>query len=342
MPGGVVRPKVDLMQSQKILITGGAGYIGLHLVLALQEAGYQPVVVDNLQRGRFDLIPHGTPFYNLDFTDVAALTALCQEIRPQAVFHVGARLSVEESTKIPLAYYHTNVTGTLSVCEAVKASGVPHLIFSSTCCVYGNPDTSDKPVDEDTALHPCSPYGHSKAMGEQIIRDAARDADFSYVVLRYFNVTGADAKLRAGPYTDQPVLLVDRVCQAICGDLPYLTVNGTDYPTADGTAVRDYIHVSDIANAHIAALQHLQKGKESGTYNCGYGKGISVKQILDTAKRVSGVDFPVEYGPRRSGDMAAIEADTTRILSIGWEPKHDDLNEMIGSALRWYKQQTGR
>lgn len=330
------------MNTQKILVIGGAGYIGLHMVLALQEAGYQPVVIDNLQRGRFDLLPHGVPFFNVDLTDAKALTDFCLEHKPQAVFHLAARLSVEESTKIPLAYYETNVKGTLNVCEAVKAAGIDHLIFSSTCCVYGNPDTSDKPVDETSPLSPCSPYGHSKAMGEQIIRDAATESGFSYVILRYFNVTGADAQLRAGPYTEQPVLLVDRVCQAICGDLTHLTVNGTDYPTPDGTAVRDYIHVSDIAGAHIAALKYLQKGKDSGTFNCGYGKGISVKQIIDTAKRVSGVDFPVQYGPRRSGDMAAIEADTTRIRAMGWVPQHEDLDEMIGSALRWYKQQTGR
>lgn len=330
------------MTEQTILLTGGVGYIGLHTVLALQAAGFRPVVVDNLQRGRKQLLDAGVTFHQVDICDTQALTDVCRLEKPAAVIHLAARLSVEESTQIPLEYYDTNVVGTVSVCRAVRDAKVPHLVFSSTCCVYGNTDGT-KPVDEATPLNACSPYGASKAMAEQVITDVGPISNFTSVTLRYFNVAGADAQLRAGPYTDKPILLIDRVCQAVCGDLSHLTVNGTDYATPDGTAIRDYVHVADIADAHVQAIRYLQAGGASATFNCGYGTGISVAQIIEAAKRISGVDFTVEYGPRRAGDIAAIAANTSAIRNImGWTPRHDDLDTLITSAINWYKAQTGR
>ncbi len=333
--------KVRFMNT-KILLTGGAGYIGLHTVLALQDAGYTPVIVDDLSRGRPDLVPTGVTLHNVSITDTNALTNVCLSEKPAAIVHLAALLSVEESTKIPLDYYNTNVAGTLSVCRAMDAAKIPHLVFSSTCCVYGDMPSGVQ-VSENTPRAPYSPYGKSKAMAEQIIEDAHAQMNLSYVILRYFNVAGADTNLRAGPYTENPTLLIDRVSQVIGGALPNLTVNGTDYPTPDGTAVRDYIHVADIAGAHVAALKYLDKGGASAAFNCGYGRGLSVKQILDTAKKVSGVDFPVVYGPRRDGDVAMIAANTSGIRDVmGWEPQHDDLDQMISSALHWYRHATGR
>lgn len=326
--------------SKIVLVTGGAGYIGLHTVLALREAGYRPVVVDDLSRGRRDLLPAHVPLHIMDIGDTAALAELCEAIQPHAIMHLAARLSVEESTQIPLDYYKTNVDGTISVCRAAVLAKVPHLIFSSTCCVYGN---ANGVVTEQTPLDPCSPYGASKAMAERIIMDAAQTHGFTYSILRYFNVTGADAQLRAGPYTQQPVLLVDRLAQSVYGDRDGIIVNGTDYDTADGTAVRDYIHVSDIAQAHMDCMRMLEKGGHSAIFNCGYGRGLSVRQMVDAAKQTSGVDFAVQYGPRRAGDIAAIEADCSLIKNkTGWTPQHDQVETMIGSVLDWYKLQTGR
>jgi UDP-glucose 4-epimerase len=328
------------MTEKTILVTGGAGYIGLHAILALQEAGYQPVAVDDLSRGRKDLLPAGVPLYTFDINDTEKLTALCREIKPVAIFHLAARLSVEESTQIPLSYYQTNVAGTISVCKAMVAAQVPHMVFSSTCCVYGE---AGGIVDEATPLAAYSPYGASKAMAERVIVDAAAAHGFTYATLRYFNVTGADLQMRAGPYTHTPVLLVDRIAQAVYGDLPHLTVHGTDYATADGTAIRDYIHVTDLVVAHIDALNYLVSGKESTAFNCGYGRGLSVKQMIDAAKEISKVDFPVHFGPRRAGDIAEIAANCSMIKNrTGWTPRYDTVEDMIGTVLSWYKQQTGR
>lgn len=333
-------PSSQTPSAKIVLVTGGAGYIGLHTVLALRDAGYRPVVVDDLSRGRRNLLPANVPLHVMDICDTQNLAELCGAIRPHAVFHLAARLSVEESTKIPLDYYKTNVDGTISVCQAMKMANVPHLVFSSTCCVYGE---AGGEVDENTPVNGYSPYGTSKAMAEKIITDVAPVNDFTFATLRYFNVTGADAQLRAGPYTQQPVLLVDRIAQAVYGDLSGLTVNGTDYNTVDGTAVRDYIHVSDIAQAHIAALRYLEQGGNSEIFNCGYGQGLSVKQMVDAAQKISQTDFSVEYGPRRAGDIASIQANCNKIKTkTGWTPQHDQIDTMIGSVLDWYGTQTGR
>ena len=324
----------DLPKNKTILLTGGAGYVGLHTLYALQDAGYRPVIVDNLARGRRDLVPADIDLHAIDINDTVSLTELCLAIRPQAIIHLAALLSVEESTRIPLDYYHVNVSGTVSVCRAMVAAQVPHLVFSSTCCVYGHIDGH---VDETAPLNPYSPYGVSKMMAERVIADAAQVHGFSYSMLRYFNVAGADPLLRAGPYTDQPVLLTDRICQAVHQDIPHLTVNGTDYATPDGTAVRDYVHVSDIAQAHVQVLSYLQQGGMSQIFNCGYGQGLSVQDMVLAAKRISQVDFPVHYGPRRAGDVAAIAADCSQIKALtGWQPQRDTVEDMLGDALSWY------
>ncbi|HEY1096839.1 MAG TPA: UDP-glucose 4-epimerase GalE [Alphaproteobacteria bacterium] len=323
-----------------VLVTGGAGYIGLHTVLALREAGYRPVVVDDLSRGRRQLLPSHVPLHVIDICDTQNLAELCGAIQPHAVMHLAARLSVEESTKLPLDYYKTNVDGTISVCRAMAMARVPHLVFSSTCSVYGE---AGGEVNEDTPVNAYSPYGASKVMAEQIIRDGAKAHGFTYATLRYFNVTGADSQLRAGPYTQDPFQLVDRIAQAVYGDVQGLTVNGTDYPTEDGTAVRDYIHVSDIAQAHLAALRYLEKGGSNEIFNCGYGQGLSVQHMVDSARKISQVDFPVTYGARRAGDIAEIQANADKIKTkTGWQPQHDQVDTMIGSVLDWYAAQTGR
>lgn len=317
-----------------ILVTGGAGYIGSHMVLALLDAGEAVVVLDDLSTGFRWAVPEAAVFVQGDVSDSALVTQTVQQYGIDAVIHFAARIVVPDSVADPLGYYLANTVKTRALLEAVVAAGVPHFIFSSTAAVYGMVGT--EPVDEDTALNPISPYGRSKLMSEWMMRDAGAAFPLHYVALRYFNVAGADPQGRSGQSTAGATHLIKVACEAALGKRSGLHVFGTDYETPDGTCLRDYIHVSDLAAAHLDALAHLRAGGESGIFNCGYGRGYSVLEVVETVKAVSGVDFPVTYSPRRAGDPAAIVAASDRIQAqLGWAPKLDDLPTIVAHALDW-------
>jgi len=320
-----------------VLVTGGAGYIGSHMVLALLDAGEKVVVVDDLSTGNRDAVPQSAKLVVGDVGDEALVEKILREHAVEAVTHFAAKVVVPDSVADPLGYYHANTAKTRVLLAAVVHAGVKRFVFSSTAAVYGNPDTN--PVDEDARLKPESPYGTSKLMSEWILRDAATAHGLSAVVLRYFNVAGADPAGRAGQSTPNATHLIKVACEAAVGKREGMQIFGTDYATPDGTCVRDYIHVSDLVDAHIAALRHLRKGGENLTLNCGYGRGYSVREVVDVVKRVSGVDFPVTLSPRRPGDAEAIVARADHIRAkLGWRPKLDDLPTIVTHALAWERK----
>lgn len=318
----------------RILVTGGAGYIGSHVVLALGEAGYDVLTYDNLSTGNRQAVLHG----NLAVGDLADRDLLGQtlaDFRPDAVMHFAASIEVGESVSNPLKYYRNNSANALNLLEATRAAGVGKYIFSSTAAVYGNPATL--PVTEEAPLQPINPYGASKMISERFLADlAAADPAFEYVALRYFNVAGADPLARLGQDYANPTHLITRALKTALGVFPRLQVFGTDYPTPDGTCLRDYIHISDLARAHLDALRYLVDGGESRIFNCGYGHGFSVRQVIDLARSVTGVDFAVEDAPRREGDPAELVAGSDRIREqLSWQPRHDDLEFIIRTAWQW-------
>jgi UDP-glucose 4-epimerase len=317
-----------------VLVTGGAGYIGSHMVLALLDAGENVVVLDNLSTGFAWVLPPEVPLVTGDMGDGDLVAKTVREHRVEAIAHFAAKIVVPDSVADPLGYYLNNTVKSRAVIEAAVRSGVKHFIFSSTAAVYGEPATV--PVPEDLPLDPVSPYGRSKLMTEWMLQDTARAHDLSYVILRYFNVAGADPRGRAGQSTANATHLIKVAAQTALGDRPRIDVFGTDYPTADGSCVRDYIQVSDLADAHLVALKHLRGGGKSLTLNCGYGRGFSVLEVIDIVKAVSGADFPVVLSPRRPGDPAAIVAKADRIRAeLGWQPRHEDLREIVTQALNW-------
>jgi UDP-glucose 4-epimerase len=317
-----------------VLVTGGAGYIGSHMVLALLDAGENVVVVDNLSTGFSWVLPQEVPLVIGDMGDQDLIAKTVREHRIEAIAHFAAKIVVPESVADPLGYYLNNTVKSRALIEAAVRSGVKHFIFSSTAAVYGEPATI--PVPEDLPLNPMSPYGRSKLMTEWMLQDTAQAHDLRYVILRYFNVAGADPKGRSGQSTANATHLIKVAVQTSLGDRPRIEVFGTDYPTKDGSCVRDYIQVSDLANAHMVALRYLRSGGDSLTLNCGYGQGYSVLDVIDVVKKVSGVDFPVTISPRRPGDPAAIVAKADRIRAeLGWRPQHDNLNEIVAQALAW-------
>lgn len=320
-----------------ILVTGGGGYIGSHMVLALLDAGEDVVVLDNLSTGfRWAVAPPARLVVG-DIGDEALVKLLIQQHQIEAIIHFAGSIVVPESVSDPLGYYLNNTVKSRALMAAAVAGGVKHFIFSSTAAVYGNPAVT--PVPEDAPLQPMSPYGSSKLMTEIMLADAARAHDLTYVALRYFNVAGADPQGRSGQSTPRATHLIKVACETASGKRPYMEVFGTDYPTADGTCVRDYIQVTDLARAHTAALAHLRKGGESQILNCGYSKGYSVLQVIEAVRRVSGVDFEVRQSPRRAGDPASIVAGSARIRQLlGWVPKHDDLDGIVAQALAWEKK----
>jgi UDP-glucose 4-epimerase len=320
-----------------VLVTGGAGYIGGHMVLALLDRAEEVVVVDNLSTGFAWAVPTGAKLVVGDFGDNDLIAQLVDEYSIDAIAHFAAKIVVPESISDPLGYYLNNTSKARNLMESTVARGVKNFIFSSTAAVYG--ETSDRPVEETAPLHPMSPYGRSKLMVEWMLEDAARAMDFRYFVLRYFNVAGADPRGRLGQSTPNATHLIKRAVQTALGRHATLDIFGDDYPTRDGTCVRDYIQVSDLIEAHIAALDHLRRGGESLTCNCGYGRGYSVKEVIEVVKRVSGIDFKVRQMARRAGDPATIVARSDRIRDkLGWSPRYDDLELIVKQALDWERR----
>lgn len=318
-----------------VLITGGAGYIGSHMVLALLDAGHDDIVViDDLSTGYDWALPGDVKLVVGDVADQALVKRVVAEHQVDALAHFAAKIVVPDSVADPLGYYLANTVKTRALIEAAVGAGVKHVIFSSTAAVYGEPDLV--PVPEDLQTAPINPYGRSKLMSEWMIADASKAHDFSYVILRYFNVAGADPKGRSGQSSPDATHLIKVATQAALGRRSHLEVYGTDYPTPDGSCLRDYIQVSDLAEAHRVALAHLRSGGASMTLNCGYGRGYSVLEVIDVVKRVSGRDFDVRLSPRRRGDPARIVAKADRIRDeLGWQPKHDDLDGIVAQALAW-------
>ncbi len=309
-----------------VLITGGAGYIGSHAVLAFREAGYVVAVVDNLSTGRREAVPEGMPFFEGDVGDQAFIQALLDTQEISSVVHFAGKLVVPESMERPLAYYRNNTVASRNLIEACVKTGVRRFIFSSTCAVYGVADRL--PLSEDSPTNPINPYGRSKLMTEWMLADTAQAHDLTFVSLRYFNVAGADPKGRAGQSTPNATQLIKVACEAVVGLRDGVTIFGEDYDTPDGTCIRDYIHVSDLADAHVTALEALEAGGESRVLNCGYGHGFSVRQVLETAQQVSGRDLMIRPGPRRAGDPPALFADISRIRDVlEWRPTHDDRHQ---------------
>ena len=317
-----------------VLVTGGAGYIGGHMVLALADRGEPVVVLDNLSTGFPWAVKRPATLVVGDVADADCVARIVREHKVDAVAHFAARIVVPESVADPLSYYLANTAKSRSLLETLVRSGVRNVIFSSTAAVYGEP--RQNPIAEDAPTDPVSPYGRSKLMTEWMLADAAAAHGLAYVALRYFNVAGADPAGRIGQSTPAATHLIKVAAQAALGQRPGLEVFGTDYPTRDGSCIRDYIQVTDLANAHLAALDHLRAGGESLTLNCGYGRGYSVLEVVETVKRIAGIDFPVRLSPRRPGDPAAIVSKADRIRQeLGWEPRHDDLDEIVAQALAW-------
>jgi UDP-glucose 4-epimerase len=320
-----------------VLVTGGAGFIGSHMVLALLDAGREVVVLDNLSTGFRWAVPKAATLVVGDVGDQDLVRTVIRKYQIDAIIHFAGSIVVPESVADPLGYYNNNTVKSRALIEAAVAAGIKNFIFSSTAAVYGNP--AENPVGETAAPAPMSPYGWSKLMTEIMLADASRAHDFRYVALRYFNVAGADPKGRSGQSTPRATHLIKVACETALGQRSHMEVFGTDYPTPDGTCIRDYIHVTDLIRAHAAALDYLTTGGKSDVFNCGYSKGFSVLEVIDAVKRVSGNDFEVRLSPPRPGDPAAIVAGSAKIRQrLGWSPRHDDLDEIVRHALAWEAQ----
>ncbi len=317
-----------------VLVTGGAGYIGSHMVLALTDAGEDVVVLDNLTTGFAWAIAPQAKLVKGDIADEALVAKIIAERKVEAIVHFAGSIVVPESVIDPLGYYLNNTVKSRSLMHSAVKAGVKNFIFSSTAAVYGNPLTM--PVFETELPVPISPYGTSKLMTELMLRDSHFAYGLNYVALRYFNVAGADPKGRSGQSTPQATHLIKVACQTALGQRKSMDVFGTDYPTPDGTCLRDYIHVSDLISAHMDALAHLRKGGESGIFNCGYGKGYSVLEVIKAVEKAFGGPVNHKLAPRRAGDPVAIVAGADRVRSVlGWQPKHNDLDFIVQSALDW-------
>ena len=320
----------------KVLVSGGAGYIGSHTVKKLGEAGYEIVVYDNLSTGSPEAILYGELIEG-ELNDTERLTQVFARHKFDAVLHFAASISVPESLEKPLAYYSNNTCNVVNLLQCCQGAGVNQLVFSSTAAVYG--EIKEYPVRETSPTIPINPYGKSKLMSETIIRDYALASSLKYVILRYFNVAGADSSGKIGQMGKKAAHLIKVGCDAALGIRPCVSIFGTDYDTPDGTGIRDYIHVEDLATAHVNALAYLEKESTSQILNCGYGTGYSVKEVLSKIKEISGVDFRVVETSRREGDPACIVASVDEIREvIGWKPQHNSLDEIVSSALAWEKK----
>jgi UDP-glucose 4-epimerase len=319
-----------------ILVTGGAGYIGSHTVQQLRDRGESVVVIDNLCTGFRQALP-GVTLVEGDVGDSALVDRVLEEHQAKTVIHFAAHTIVPESVSDPLKYYGNNTCQTRALLAACLRHGVRNFVFSSTAAVYGIP-ASGLAAEDDT-LAPINPYGTSKLMSEWMLRDTAAASDLRYVALRYFNVAGSDPKGRIGQSTRKATLLVKVACEASVGKRECVSVFGSDYPTPDGTGVRDYIHVTDLARAHLSAVDYLAAGGRSEILNCGYGHGYSVREVLRSVEKVSGRPLRIQEMPRRAGDPPALVAKADRIRSVlGWRPELDDLDAIVASSLRWEEQ----
>lgn len=317
-----------------VLVTGGAGYIGSHMVLQLCDAGEGVVVLDNLVTGFDWAVDPRATFVNGNAGDMELVGELIGRHGITEIIHFAGSIVVPESVANPLKYYGNNTATSRNLLEAAVRGGVRHFVFSSTAAVYGM--TGLEPVAEDTPLAPMSPYGRSKLMTELMLADVAAAHPITYGALRYFNVAGADPKKRSGQSTPEATHLIKVTAQAALGQRDHVGIFGTDFPTPDGTGVRDYIHVTDLVDAHALLLGYLRQGGASVTLNCGYGQGYSVRQVIDMVHRVSGVDFEVREGPRRPGDPASVVARADKVRELlGWTPAHADLEEIVRGAYEW-------
>jgi UDP-glucose 4-epimerase len=317
-----------------VLVTGGAGYIGSHTVQALVEAGEGVVVIDNLSTGFSNFVPGGVPLFAGDAGDETLVEDVIAQHQVESIIHFAGSVVVPDSMRDPLQYYRNNTMTTRSLLNAAVRCGVNRFIFSSTAAVYGNPD--QVPVPEDAPTRPLSPYGSSKLMTEIMLHDVASAHGMAYVVLRYFNVAGADPLARIGLATVGATHLLKIAVEAATGQRAKIDVFGTDYPTPDGSCIRDFIHVSDLAEAHRAALSYLRDGGTSATLNCGYGRGYSVLETIEAVRRISARNFAVQYAPRRPGDIMTMVADVSRIrATLDWTPQYDDLETIAQHALAW-------
>jgi UDP-glucose 4-epimerase len=317
-----------------VLVTGGAGYIGSHTVHALVDAGERVVVLDNLSTGFATALPKQMLPIVGDVGDQALVASLIEDHEVEAIIHFAGSTIVPESMTDPLSYYGNNTANSRSLIEAAVKGGVRHFIFSSTAAVYGNP--ARMPISEDDPTVPASPYGWSKLMTEIMLRDASAAYGIGHVALRYFNVAGADPQMRTGLSTPGATHLIKVAVEAALGLRRQIDVYGTDYPTPDGTCIRDFIHVSDLARAHLAALTHLRDGGSNATLNCGYGRGYSVREVLDAVRRAVGHSFAVNFSERRAGDIVVSVAAANRIRELlSWTPELDDLDAIVGHALAW-------
>jgi UDP-glucose 4-epimerase len=320
-----------------ILVTGGAGYIGSHVVHGLLGEGRRVIVLDDLSSGFREAVPAEATLIVGNAGDAGLVSELIVENCISAIMHFAASTVVSESVAKPVAYYTNNTVNSLALVDTAIRAGVRHFVFSSTAAVYGNP--ARQLVAEDVPPEPMSPYGTSKLMTEMMLRDAASASGLTYAVLRYFNVAGADPLLRTGQSTRAATHLIKVAVQAALGIRNGVEIYGTDYPTPDGTCVRDYIHVCDLVSAHIKALDYLRGAGASVTFNCGYGHGYSVREIIEAVRRVSGSDFAATPQPRRAGDPAAVIADSRRLRQLlSWTPAYDDLDTIVGHALAWERK----
>jgi UDP-glucose 4-epimerase len=317
-----------------VLVTGGAGYIGSHTVLALAEAGEDVVVIDDLSTGFSAYLPEGVPLFIGDAGDENLLEGVIAQHDIESIIHFAGSVVVPDSMRDPLGYYRNNFTTARNLLNVAVKRGIGRFIFSSTAAVYGNPD--QVPVPEHAPTRPLSPYGSSKLMTEIMLHDVASAYGMQYVTLRYFNVAGADPQARIGLATVGATHLLKIAVEAATGQRAKIDVFGTDYPTQDGSCIRDFIHVTDLSQAHRSALAYLRNGGASTTLNCGYGRGYSVLETIDAVRRVSGRSFAVQYAPRRPGDIMTMVADTSRIRGLlDWKPQYDDLETIAAHALAW-------
>ncbi|HMB31333.1 MAG TPA: UDP-glucose 4-epimerase GalE [Desulfohalobiaceae bacterium] len=327
------------MNKKKVLVIGGAGYIGSHTALLLTEAGYKVVVYDNLSTGHAQAVLPPAHFILGDLNEVDKLNQLMKEEQFTAIIHFAASIVVPESVSQPLKYYSNNSINTSKLIELADRHKIHHFIFSSTAAVYGLPDKL--PVKETSPVNPINPYGRSKLISEWVLQDVARTSSLSYIALRYFNVAGADPKGRLGQSTPKATHLIKVACQTALGQQDMLPVYGDDYPTPDGTGIRDYIHVTDLAQAHLCALVYLEHDNQSKILNCGYGQGYSVKQIIESVERISQTKIPTKVTSRRSGDPAELIADPTELMTLlDWHPQYNNIDTIVRTAFSWEKQRT--